>query len=145
MNIIVGITRELNKESLLNCYPIYINYRWSVLSIINPTLKFIYCFILYSYVFHKDTMLYTCALTSSFSPLLAHSNQVQAYDLTSCDMSCNLSHVSLHHQKEKEKENQKKRNMKSRKIDKRKRKMLVFKHTITPLTSEHKIFQMPRA
>jgi len=48
--------------------------------------------------------------------------------------------VSLHHQKEKEKENQKKRNMKSRKIDKRKRKMLVFKHTITPLTSEHKIF-----
>jgi len=47
--------------------------------------------------------------------------------------------VSLHHQKEKEKENQKKRNMKSRKIDKRKRKMLVFKHTI-PLTSEHKIF-----
>jgi len=31
----------------------------------------------------------------------------------------------------KEKENQKKRNIKSRKIDKRKRKMLVFKHTIT--------------
>jgi len=31
----------------------------------------------------------------------------------------------------KKKENQKKRNIKSRKIDKRKGKMLVFKHTIT--------------
>jgi len=32
--------------------------------------------------------------------------------------------------RKKEKENQKKRNIKSRKIDKRKRKMLVSKHTI---------------
>jgi len=39
--------------------------------------------------------------------------------------------MSLHHQNKKKKENQKKRNIKSRKIDKRKRKMLVFKHTIT--------------
>jgi len=37
--------------------------------------------------------------------------------------------------KEKEKENQKKRNIKSRKIDKRKRKMLVSKHIITTLSS----------
>ena len=37
------ITRELDKESLLNCYPIYINYRWSVLLIINPTLKSMCC------------------------------------------------------------------------------------------------------
>jgi len=35
--------------------------------------------------------------------------------------------VPLHHQKEKEKKIQKKRNIKSRKIDKRKRKMLVSK------------------
>jgi len=35
--------------------------------------------------------------------------------------------------KEKEKENQKKRNIKSRKIDKRKRKMLVSKCTITKM------------
>ena len=27
----VGITRELNKEPLLHCYPIYISYRWSAL------------------------------------------------------------------------------------------------------------------
>jgi len=39
--------------------------------------------------------------------------------------------VPLHCQKEKEKENQEKRNIKSRKIDKRKRKMLVSKYTIT--------------
>jgi len=48
-------------------------------------------------------------------------------------MSCDCSHIPLHHQKnikEKEKKNQKKRNIKSRKIDKRK-KMLVSKHTIT--------------
>ena len=37
------ITRELDKESLLNCYPIYISYRQSVLLIINPILKSIYC------------------------------------------------------------------------------------------------------
>jgi len=46
-------------------------------------------------------------------------------------MSCDHSHIPLHCPKEKEKENQKKRNIKSRKIDKSKRKMLVFKHTIT--------------
>jgi len=44
-------------------------------------------------------------------------------------MSCDRSHVPLHHPKEKE--NQKKENIKSRKIDKRKRKILVFKYTIT--------------
>jgi len=39
-------------------------------------------------------------------------------------------------QKEKEKENQKKRNIKSRKIDKRKRKILVLTHIITILVSQ---------
>ena len=38
-----------------------------------------------------------------------------------------ISHVSSSSLKEKEKRIQKKRNIKSRKIDKRKRKMLVFK------------------
>jgi len=42
-----------------------------------------------------------------------------------------ICHITLHHQnKIKVKENQKKRNIKSKKIDKRKRKMLVSKHTI---------------
>jgi len=39
--------------------------------------------------------------------------------------------MPLHYQNKKETENQKKRNIKSRKIDKRKRKMLVSKYTIT--------------
>ena len=30
--------------------------------------------------------------------LLASSLQVQTYNVTSCDMSCDHSHVSLHHQ-----------------------------------------------
>ena len=100
-----------------------------MLSIINSTLNSICHPCFYPHVFHKDTMPYICTLISSFQPLLACSSQVQAYDLISYDMSCNLSHMPLHHQKEKE--NQKKRNIKSRKIDKRKRKILVFKHTIT--------------
>ena len=29
--LIVEITRELDKEPLLYCYPIYISYKWSVL------------------------------------------------------------------------------------------------------------------
>ena len=37
------ITKELDKESLLNYYSIYISYIWSVLLIINPTVKFMYC------------------------------------------------------------------------------------------------------
>ena len=66
--------------------------------------------------------------------LLILSFRVWAYDLTSCDMSCDYIYVPLHHQiiiKGKEKKSQKKRNIRSRKIDKRKRKILVFKHTIT--------------
>jgi len=40
--------------------------------------------------------------------------------------------MPLHYSKRKSKENQKKRNIKSRKIDKKKRRLLGFKHTITP-------------
>jgi len=29
--LVVEITRELDKEPLLYCYPIYISYRWSML------------------------------------------------------------------------------------------------------------------
>ena len=29
--LVVGITRELNKEPSLHCYPIYISYKWFVL------------------------------------------------------------------------------------------------------------------
>ena len=36
----VGIIRELNKESPIYCYPIYIIDTWSVLAINNLTLMF---------------------------------------------------------------------------------------------------------
>ena len=29
--LVIGITRELNKEPSLHCYPIYISYRWFML------------------------------------------------------------------------------------------------------------------
>ena len=29
--LVVGITKELDKEPLLHCYPIYISYKWSML------------------------------------------------------------------------------------------------------------------
>ena len=48
----------------------------------------------------------------------------------SCD--CDVTYLFIiTKKKEKEKEIQKKRNLKSRKIDKRERKMLVSKHSIT--------------
>ena len=53
--------------------------------------------------------------------------------MTSHHVICHVTAVIylLIVKKEKEKENQNKRNIKSRKIDKIKEKMLVFKHTIT--------------
>ena len=58
--LVVGITRELNKEPSLHCSSIYITYKWSVLQ---------QCVYLMSYysstcVFLKATMLPTCALIS---------------------------------------------------------------------------------
>ena len=52
--------------------------------------------------------------------LLALSPRIYAYDFTSCDMSCDCSHMSLHHPRNKKNKN--KRKIKSRKIDKKKRK-----------------------
>jgi len=58
--------------------------------------------------------------------VLVSSTLLQTYNITSYDYSYVLFHCLR-----KEKENQKKRNIKLRKIDKKKRKMLVFKYTIT--------------
>ena len=51
--------------------------------------------------------------------LPALSPKIQAYDLISCDLLCDHSHMPLYHQR---KRKIKKRNNKSRKIDKRKEK-----------------------
>ena len=129
MNIIIEITRELNKESLLNCYSIYINYRWSMLSIINLTLKFMYClyFTLISFI-RTLCHIYVpwCYPSHLFYPTLAKSRL-----MTSHHVICHVTSVTCLFIVKKKKEDWKKRNIKSRKIDKRKRKMLVFKCTIT--------------
>jgi len=51
--LVVGITRELDKELLLHCSSIYINTKWSVLQ---------QCVYLMSY--YSSTMPYPCALMS---------------------------------------------------------------------------------
>ena len=58
--LVVGFTRELDKEPSLHCSSIYISYMWSVLQ------QYVYLMSYYSStcVFHKATMLPTCALTS---------------------------------------------------------------------------------
>jgi len=45
----VGITRELDKKSLIYCYPIYTIDTWSVLTINNSTLVFM-CHLCFHYV-----------------------------------------------------------------------------------------------
>ena len=79
---------------------------------------------LYPHVFHKNTMLYTYTLTSSFQSLFA-----QFRPMTSHHVIYHITTVICLFIVNKKK-NQKERNIKSRKIDKRKRKMLVFKCTI---------------
>jgi len=106
-------TRELDKEPLLNWSLIYTKGLWSVLLIINPALMSM----LPPHVHLKATMLYTCALTSS-----SRSFYYILGLMTSCHVTCHVTAISL-----KGTEIQKKRNIKSSKIDKRKRKMLMFK------------------
>ena len=59
--LVVGITRELDKEPLLYCYSIYINYKWSVLQqcfTVPPVLKAICLPHVYSAVTVQDCASY---------------------------------------------------------------------------------------
>jgi len=47
----MGVTRKLDKESLMYCYPIYKNSLWSVLIINNPILKSMY------YLYYNSNLL----------------------------------------------------------------------------------------
>ena len=82
-------------------------------------------------VYHEVNMLLTCFLTSFFQFTLA-----QSRPMTSQHVICHVTTVTClfvinkKKRKRKSKENQKKRNIKLRKINKRKRKILVFKCTI---------------
>ena len=62
--LVVGITRELNKEPLLHCSSIYINTMWSMLQQCLPALKAMHHSHVLLLIHHKTTMPYTYALTS---------------------------------------------------------------------------------
>jgi len=62
--LVVGITRELDKEPLLYCSSIYINTMWSVLQQYLPALMSMHHPHVLLLIHHKATMLYICALTS---------------------------------------------------------------------------------
>jgi len=62
--LVVGITKELNKEPPLHCSFIYINTMWSILQQYSPALMSMYRPHVLLLIYHKTTMPYTCALTS---------------------------------------------------------------------------------
>ena len=76
-------------------------------------------------VYHIVAMHLTCSLILFIWTLLVCSSLLQAYDLTSCDKSCDHGHMPIYCQKRKRNSKEKKY-----KIDKRKRKMLVLMHII---------------
>ena len=106
MDIDVGITRELDKESPLYCYSIYISYTWSMIQIITPALMSMH----HPWGSH------------AFDMLLDVIHLVCSRPMTSHHVICHVTAVTcLFIVKEKGKINskEKKRNIKSRKIDKR--------------------------
>jgi len=62
--LVVGILRELDKEPSLHCSSIYINTMWSMLQQYLSALMSIHCPHILLLIYHKATMLYTCALMS---------------------------------------------------------------------------------
>ena len=115
----VGISQENSTRSLFLIRVLYTKSSWSVLLIINSALMSM----LLSHVRLMATMLYTYALTSSSRSF---------YHILGLMTLCHVTHhvtVMSHASSSslKRKEIQKKRNIKSRKIDKRKGKMLMSK------------------
>ena len=62
--LVVGITRELDKEPSLHCSFIYINTIWSMLQQYLLALMFMHCPHVLLLIHHKATMLYTYTLMS---------------------------------------------------------------------------------
>ena len=120
----MGITRELDKEFLLYFYPIYINYTWSVLQIIKPTL----ISILHSYIYLMSYSRLLCCICVPWHYLPDPFTMFYAYDITSCDMSCDYNVMCLFIvQKKIKKRKEGKINIKSEKLNKRKEKLSVSK------------------
>ena len=113
------IIRELDKESLLNCYSIDISYKWSMLTLIQPYLKvhMLSLILISSIRLPYHIYILWCYFSSLFS---------QSLGLWSHIMWCVMwpqSHASSSSEnKNKNKKNKKKPNIKSRKINKRKKK-----------------------
>ena len=104
----MGITKELNKESLIHSYTIYTTYTWFVLIINNPILKSMY----HSWIYYKVDII----SSSPFYNVLGlwHSYYV-IYHITTVMCLFIVQEI-------KETKNKIKRKIKSRKIDKKKRK-----------------------
>ena len=62
--LVVGITRELDKEPSLHCSSIYINTMWFILQQYLPALMSMHHPHVLLLIHHKATMPYTCALMS---------------------------------------------------------------------------------
>ena len=62
--LVVGITRELDKEPSLHCFSIYINTIWFMLQQYLPALMSMHRSHILLLIHYKATMLYTCALMS---------------------------------------------------------------------------------
>ena len=83
------------------------------------------------YIYYKIDILLICFLISSFQSTLAQSRPITLHHvICHVTMVTCLFVINKKKRKRKSKENQKKRNIKLRKINKRKRKILVFKCTI---------------
>ena len=106
-------TRELNKESLLNCYPIYTITWWSVLLIIGPA----HVYALYSYLLHVYHV-YTICPDIIFQILLLCSRPMTSHHVT-CHVTA-MSCASLSSKIKSKRE-------KKAKLNKRKEKLSIFK------------------
>ena len=114
----MGITRELDKESakllpyLYKLQIVHANTNLSCPKVHTSSMSALY-------IYHKIDMLLTCSLISFIQSTLVHSRLMISYYVI-----CHVTTVTCLFII-----NKKKRNIKLRKIDKR--KMLVFKYTIT--------------
>jgi len=80
--LVVGITRELNKEPSLDCSSIYINTMWSMLQQYLPALMFMYHSHVLLLIHHKATMLRTKEVDLTFSIFFSYFYFI--FDLVSC-------------------------------------------------------------
>ena len=114
----MGITRELDKEFLLNYYSIYINYTWSMLLIFTPALMSIFhpyiCFMstlrLLDYILCPDLIFQIFLLCSR--PMTSH--------YVICQVTI-ISHASLLSKIIRRKEKEKKGNINPKNVYKEKK------------------------